>query len=294
MNKQAENMPRRRKKIGLALGGGGAKGLAHIGVIKALEEARIPIDFIAGTSMGALIGGWYALNKDIKFLENIIIKASENENASPEKILATKGKAFFKDLSIADILKLSFNHHEFKNCLIPFKAVATNVEDGSEEILESGLLSCAIEASIAIPVVFSPVKVGGKLLMDGGFCNPVPADVVRAMGADFVIAVDISSRWVNVPENLSNSKDVYSVILNSFCAVEYQISKHILEKADLIVKPAVMTYNLLNFQKAGEIIEAGKIETERNLPRIREEAGYEKLPPKTLGEAFLRLLESEN
>ena len=177
---------------------------------------------------------------------------------------------------------------------MPFKAVATNVENGGEEILESGLLSLAIEASIAIPVIFSPVKVGGKLLMDGGFCNPVPADVVRAMGADFVIAVDVSSRWVNVPENLSNSKNVYSAILNSFCAVEYQIAKHILDKADFVVKPAVMTYNLLNFQKAGEIIEAGKAETQRVLPDIREKAGYEKLPPKTLGEAFLRLLETES
>ena len=288
-----EKLPRKRKKIGLALGGGGAKGLAHIGVIKALEEAQIPIDFIAGTSMGALVGGWYALDKNIKFLENLFLKIGQQDSFRPEKMLKSGNRALFQNKSILEFLNLGFGRKEFGDCEIFFQAVATNVEDGSEEILKEGRLSQAIEASIATPIIFSPIKIGEKIMMDGGFSNPVPADLARSMGADVILAVDVSSHWVNLPQNLSSAKNMYSAILSSFSAVEYQIAKHILPEADLIVRPAVTHYSFLDFPRAEEIIGAGYQETKKNLNALREKVGWVKLPPKTLGEAIVRFLSAE-
>jgi len=286
-------LPRRRKKIGLALGGGGAKGLAHIGVIKALEEAQIPIDFIAGTSMGALVGGWYALDKNIKFLENLFLKISRREDFQPERMIKSGSKTFFQNKSIIEFLNLGFGRKEVGDCEIPFRAVATNVANGDEEILSEGLLCRAVEASIATPIIFSPQKIGEKLLMDGGLANPVPADVVRAMGADVVLAVDVSSRWVNIPQNLAGAKNMYAAILGSFSAIEYQISKHILPEADLVLRPAVTHYTFFDFPRAAEIISAGQSEMKRNLNILRARAGWTKIPPRTLGEAIWRLLSPE-
>lgn len=288
-----EKLPRKRKKIGLALGGGGAKGIAHIGVIKALEEAGLPIDFIAGTSMGALIGGWYAMDKNITFLENLFLKVGQQDGFRPEKMMKSGGQILFQNKSILEFLNLGFGRKEMGDCEIPFRAVATNVEDGGEEILKEGCLAQAIEASIATPLIFSPVKIGEKIMMDGGFSNPVPADLARSMGADVVLAVDVSSHWINLPQNLSSSKNMYSAILSSFSAVEYQIAKHILPEADLIIRPAVTHYSFLDFPRAREIIDAGYVETKKNLNALREKIGWVKLPPGTLGEALTRFFFSE-
>lgn len=291
--KDLEKLPRKRKKIGLALGGGGAKGIAHIGVIKALEEAGLPIDFIAGTSMGALIGGWYAMDKNITFLENLFLKVGQQEGFKPEKMMKSNSQILFQNKSILEFLNLGFGRKEMEDCEIPFRAVATNVEDGSEEILKEGRLAPAVEASIATPLIFSPVKIGEKIMMDGGFSNPVPADLARAMGADVVLAVDVSSHWINLPQNLSSSKNMYSAILSSFSAVEYQIAKHILPEADLIIRPAVTHYSFLDFPRAREIIDAGYVETKKNLNALREKIGWVKLPPGTLGEALTRFFSTE-
>lgn len=283
-------MPPTRKKVGLALGGGAAKGYAHIGAIKALESAGIDIDFIAGTSMGALIGGYYAATKDIEAIENFVLGIKKQDIFSLRDALQTlvkKDSAFFKGESVSNLLRRELGDIKIENCQIPFTAIATNTKNGDEIRLNGGNLVDAIRASIAIPLIFSPVELDGKLLMDGGLTNPVPADVVKKMGAEYAIAIDVSSQWLEAPEKMVTVKDIYSVISRSMSVIEYQLAKNVLKQsADIVLRPPVFHYDWFDFEKADELIGIGKKEIELNLREIRKKTGYRK-PKETLGEKFL-------
>ena len=274
------------KKIGLALGGGGAKGFAHIGIIKALETAGINIDYIAGTSMGALVGGFYAATGDIRALEDFIVHIKRNDIFPIKEIIKRKDGTIFKGKSIADKLRQELRDIKVENCKIPFVALATDAKNGDEVRLKTGDLTDAISASAALPIVFVPVAIEGQLLIDGGLANPVPADVVKDMGAEYVIAVDVSSRWFTAPEELVTTHDVYGVVSSALSIIEYQIAKNVLKSADLILRPLVMSYNWIEFSKAQEIIKAGEKELKLNLKEIRRKTGYKK-PDETLAEKFL-------
>lgn len=274
------------KKVGLALGGGGAKGLAHIGVIKALEAAEIKIDYIAGTSMGALVGGWYAATGDIRTLEDFILSIKKTDIFEVKEIIKRKDGTLFKGESIADKLRKELENIKIENCKIPFTALATNAKNGDEVRLKNGDLVDAVRASIALPIVFAPVAIDDHLLIDGGLVNPVPADVVKDMGADYIIAVDVSSRWLMAPEELATTHDIYRVISSALGVIEYQIAKIPLKSANLVLRPPVLNYNWLEFNKAHEIIKIGEKEMELNLKEIRRKTGYKK-PPQTLAEKLL-------
>lgn len=274
------------KKIGLALGGGGAKGLAHIGIIKALEAAGIKIDYIAGTSMGALVGGWYAATGDIRTLEDFIINIKRSDIFPVKEIIKRKDGALFKGESIADKLRKELGNIKIEELKIPFAALATDAKNGDEVRLKNGDLVDAIRASAALPIIFAPIAIDGQLLMDGGLVNPVPADVVKDMGADYVIAVDVSSRWLMAPEELATTHDIYGVISSALSIIEYQIAKNVLKIANLVLRPPVLRYNWLEFGKSQEIIKIGERELELNLKEIRHKTGYKK-PPQTIAEKFL-------
>ena len=143
------------KKIGLALGGGGAKGLVHIGIIKALENAGIPIDYIAGTSMGALIGGVYAATKDIATLENMVSEIKRDDVFPLLELLKRKDGSFFRGQTLTERLRKALGDIEIQNCRIPFAAVATDEGRGEEVRIKKGDLVNAIRASIALPIVFN-------------------------------------------------------------------------------------------------------------------------------------------
>lgn len=281
----ADKNKKERKKVGLALGGGGAKGLAHIGVIKVLERAGIEIDFIAGTSMGALVGGWYAMTKDISFLERIFGNFRKKDLVPITKLLRRKDGVLFRDHGVIESLETELGRKKIESCQIPFKAVAADVSDGDEVIMSKGSLVEAIRASSAIPVIFKPVAIGKKLLVDGGLVNPVPADVVRSMGADYVIAVDVSSRWHNVSEESMNPLHFYTVIGHALSIMEYELARHSLEKADMILKPAVLSFDWLGFEDAKGIIEAGAKEMEKNLEELRVATGHDE-PLRTPAQRF--------
>ncbi|MCR4275716.1 MAG: patatin-like phospholipase family protein [Candidatus Wolfebacteria bacterium] len=288
--KTKEKTAKPRLSVGLALGGGGARGLAHVGVIKVLESAGIPIDFICGTSMGSLVGGWYAATKDILFLENLFSKIHNHDVFSKRKIIKNRGEVF-KDKSIAELLDIGLGDKKIENCQIPFWAVATDINNGEKVILKKGNLENAIKASSAIPIFFKPVKFNKQLLTDGGLCDPVPADVVREMGADIVIAVDVSSRWVDFSEEEFKISHMPALIGKVASVAEYQIAKPILEKADIVLSPAVLSFNWHDFYKAKEIIFEGKAETKRNLSLIEQKTGYKaKEEEKPFFERFLNTI----
>ena len=255
---------KKRKTVGIALGGGSAKGLAHIGVIKALREINIPIDYIAGTSMGAIIGGWYALEGDIASVEEFIFTLKKEERKELAKISFRKGRARMGDDVIVSIINRRFGSKQFKDCKIPFVAVATDVKTGDEVVISEGGMADAIRASSALPVIFEPVKIGNRVLVDGGIANPVPADIVRQMGADIVIATDVLSKWVDISllsegtVTIRNIRPLFSAIIS---LLSYQVAKEKLEDADVIIKPPVSGYKMLDFRDAEKIIAAGYRET---------------------------------
>ncbi len=180
------------RKVGLCLGSGGAKGLAHIGVIKFLEEMNIKIDFITGSSIGALIGGAYAGGMSITEIENL---ALENDLTSTAKLFLPEfGKSGFVSMSkIEEFLITKIGEKNIEDFKIPFIAVATDIISGDEIHFSKGSLIEAIRASISIPIVFQPAVIKDKILVDGGLVNPVPINVTLQMGADYVIAVNVFS-----------------------------------------------------------------------------------------------------
>jgi len=283
----AENILKTKKKVGLVLGGGGAKGLAHIGVIKELERAGLEISYIAGTSMGALVGAWYASTKDIKTLENLFLNIKKQDVNTASKIVRRHDGSIFKDSSIPDFLESHFRKFKFEDCLIPFKAVATDVKNGEQVILDKGNIADAVRASTALPVIFSPVQIDGRLLMDGGFVNPVPADIVKQMGAEFVIAVDVSSRWLNLSEEHLNVLHIHALIAAAMAIVEFQIASRVLVgNANIVLRPNVLNHSWLEFGSAKELIAHGEIEAHEKISEICEHVGHT-MPAKAPFEKFM-------
>jgi NTE family protein len=221
-----------KRKIGLALGAGSAKGLAHIGVIKELEKNNIAIDYIAGTSIGAIVGGFYAYTKNIKVLEELAYSQGYREMFDAffdpflksgvfkgEKVLNMLGGYIPDDVLIQDTK-------------IPFAAVATNINTGERVVMKEGSLKEAIRASMSIPLLFKPVEHERKILIDGGTTDPVPVGVVRDMGAQRVIAVNLYSQMF--PKHLNINKLNFMQIIEAMIDISlYNLSKESIEKADI-------------------------------------------------------------
>lgn len=277
---------KQHKKVGLALGGGGAKGLAHIGVIKELERAGLEIAAITGTSMGAVVGSWYAATKDIATLEKLFLSVKKEDVFPMYRLARKRDGHIFKDDGVTKFLESHLDGISFDKTKIPFKAIATDVKNGDQVILSEGKLVEAVRASSSLPIVSNPVMIDGRLLMDGGFVNPVPADVVKDMGCDFVIAVDVSSKWFNFSEEKVSIFHIYSLIASALSIVEYQIARHILGNADVVLRPEVLAYDWLAFGSAREIIQHGEREAHAQIAKICKDVGHI-MPEKSTFEKFM-------
>ena len=193
----------KHKRVGLALGSGGARGWAHLGVLQALKEKGIAVDFVAGTSMGAVVGAFLAAGREEVLRE--LAQDLDWKRLRPffwEVSLSRSGLTDGRKL-LEEFRKM-LGLREFRELDLPFRAVATDLDTGGEVVLSSGNLLQAVRASISIPGLFSPVQIGKRLLVDGGLVNPVPVSVARSMGAQVVIAVDISQGIV--PEKKPESR----------------------------------------------------------------------------------------
>lgn len=221
-----------KKRIGLALGAGSAKGFAHIGVIKELEKNNISIDYIAGTSIGAIVGGFYAYTKNIKILEELAYSQGYREMFDAffdpslksgvfkgEKVLNMLGGYIPDDVLVQDTK-------------IPFAAVATDINTAQKVVFREGSLKSAIRASMSIPLLFKPVEVDRKILIDGGTTDPVPVDVVRNMGAQRVIAVNLYSQ--TFPKHLDIEKMNFLNVIEAMIDTSlYNLSKDSAQRADV-------------------------------------------------------------
>lgn len=270
-----------RAKIGLVLSGGGAKGIAHIGVIKELEKRGIKPDYITGTSMGALIGGLYAVGYSPDELEEII-KSSDwdyllNDEIKRENYLIGQGnkdknsiitlplKGFKFEpvsglfegqnvLTLIELLTREYNRDiDFDSLPIPFKCIGTNIETGYVKVFESGKLADAMRASMSIPSVFSPYEIDGELYVDGGLVNNFPTDIIKQMGADIIIGVDVGAVLYKKEEISS----IIRILDQSSSFYNARVSAENKKICDVYIRPDIDGMSALDFSNAISIIDLG-------------------------------------
>lgn len=261
-------MRSKRPTVGLALGSGGPRGLAHIGVIKVLEENNIPIDYIAGSSIGAMVGGFYAATKDIKQVESVALGADRR------LILSLLDPTFRQGLLAGDKIKKYIEHHvgkmAFKDLKVPLCVVATNLKNGDVVVFDVGKVAPAIRASISFPLVFKPVELNNRLLADGGLSAPVPVEVVRTMGADFVIAVNLDADYFSNSDGKNSTFGFYKIADNSINLLRHHLARWNVKDADIVINPRVGNANWANFLDGKDIIAAGEQAAREVLPRLQE------------------------
>jgi NTE family protein len=258
----------KRPKIGLALGSGGPRGLAHIGVIKVLEENDIPIDLIAGSSIGAMVGGFYAATKDIRYVERVALGTDRR------MMFSLLDPSFRQGLLAGDKVKKFIESHlegiTFDDLAVPLSIIATNLKNGDIVVLDEGKVASAIRASISLPLVFKPVEIKGQLLADGGLSAPVPVEVVRKMGADFVIAVNLDADYFADGNEKSSTFGFYKIADNSINLLRHHLAKWNIKDADIVIDPRAGNANWTNFWDGKDIILAGERAAKRALPRLRK------------------------
>lgn len=274
-------------KIGLVLSGGAARGLAHVGVLKALEEQGIHIDAIAGTSMGAVIGGLYASGYKIDELEKLAMSIDWQEALSDaparedvpfrrkqdDRDFLVKQKLSFRDdgslglplgviqgqnlsLLLESLLAHSSDVRDFDKLPIPFRAVATDIVSGEKVVFRKGHLPQVIRASMSIPAVFAPVEINGQLLVDGGMVDNIPVDVAREMGVDMVIVVDIGTP-LRGRKQLNTVFDILNQSITLMTRSNSEVQLASLHTDDVLIQPSLASFGVTDFGRSQDIIDAG-------------------------------------
>jgi NTE family protein len=254
-----------RPKIALVLGGGAARGFAHVGVIRALEQEKIPIDMIVGTSVGSLIGAIYANDTNSFELEWTAFTLEKDDLFDYAIFSAITGMGLAKGNKLEDFVNAKIPTANIENLKLPFTAIATDLNRGTRVVLDHGSVAKAVHASSAIPGVFNPVDYQGKVLVDGGLMDNIPISVAREKGADIVIAVDISENVVNF--NITNIVDV---VLQSVNIMFNENTKNRKKEADVLIAPAVGDVGMLDFTQKKRCMQAGIEATQKAMPEIRK------------------------
>lgn len=258
-------MDNKKPKIGLALSGGGARGLAHIGVIEILEKNNIPIDFIAGSSAGAVIGAFYAYLKDIKKVKKVALATDWRKALS--LIDPSMHQGILSGDKVKKFLEDFLGKASFEDLKIPLSVVATDLKTGKPEIIKKGNVVDSLRASISLPIIFRPVKFKGKFLTDGGLSVPVPVDIVKEMGADFVIAVNLDA------DGIINGKNgdfgFYKIANISINILRYHLANSNVKNADFVISPKVGKFGISQFLDAEKIIKEGAKETKKDIKKLK-------------------------
>jgi len=254
-----------RPKIALVLGGGAARGFAHVGVIRALEQEKIPLDMIIGTSVGSLIGAIYANDTNSFELEWTAFSLEKDDLFDYGIFSAFSGMGLAKGDKLEAFVKSKIPTANIESLKLPFAAIATDLNRGTMIVLDKGPVARAVHASSAIPGVFNPVDHQGKLLVDGGLVNNLPISVARNRGADIVIAVDISENVTNF--NITNLVDV---VLQSVNIMFNESAKYKKKDADVLITPAVGDVGMLDFTQKKRCMLSGIEAAQKAMPEIRK------------------------
>ena len=247
-------------KIGLALGGGAAKGFAHIGVIKMLEASGIHPDVVSGTSAGSVVGALYASGMDPFQLQEQAF-ALDASNIRDVRLFSG---GLVQGRKLQDYVNQLVGQRPIEKLKLPFAAVATQLETGQRTVFVSGSTGQAVRASSSIPGVFEPAEISGKHYVDGGVVSPVPVDAARQLGADFVIAVDISTR----PSG-SNPQGMVNIVGQSITIMGQQLGAQELAHADVVIRPSVGGIGATDFEQKDQAILEGERAALAAIPAIR-------------------------
>ena len=249
-------------RIGLALGGGAARGFAHVGVIQVLEEAGIRPQLVTGTSAGSLVAAIYASGKNGKQLQRVADTMEEASIADWTLPLFTRG--MLRGDALARYVNEQVGSRLLEDMPLPLGIVATDLNSGQSIVFQKGDTGTAVRASSAVPAVFQPVKIGGRDYVDGGLVSPVPVRAARKMGAELVIAVDISS----APEGNVTGGTI-DVLLQTFTIMGSSINSFELKDADIVVRPALVGVSSADFGARKRSIDAGRQAMLQLLPQLR-------------------------
>lgn len=240
-------------RIGLALGGGAARGFAHIGVIKALEAQGIVPDYVVGTSAGSVVGALYAAGNNGFALHKLAFEMDEAAMSDWSVPLFARSAGVLKGEALQNYVNRTLNNLPIERMKIPFGAVATNIQTGAPILFRRGNTGLAVRASSAVPGVFQAVPIGGHTYVDGGLVSPVPVRFARQMGADFVIAVNISAQ----PEEQPSSSTL-DLLLQTFAIMGQSINSYELREADVVIQPRLGTMKGGDFASRNLAILAGE------------------------------------
>ena len=296
------------ERLGLALGSGSARGLAHIGVLKVLDREHLPIRMIAGTSIGALIGGAYAVGVTPQEMEEIALSVDIRQLVSLVDI-ARPTTALVNGRHVEEFIRSVVDDKTFADTRIPFECVAADVANEQEVVLREGDLASAIRASLSTPVIFAPVERDGRMLVDGAVLNPVPVDVARDMGADVVVAITnlgiprsripvysnnrdeesieigqikdkgftevVYSRAIALVMDRLRSPSVYQLAAGSIDLMQRELSESRLRAADLVIAPLIDGTAYYSFYEAERIIALGEKTAETAVSEIKSLIAFE-------------------
>ncbi|MEW6992960.1 patatin-like phospholipase family protein [Colwelliaceae bacterium MEBiC 14330] len=286
-----------RDKIGLVLSGGGAKGSAHVGVLKVLEENNIPVDYIVGTSIGAYVGGMYALGYEVAEIEEIMLALPWDDSYSdtiPRESLAYTSKQHRDRYNLS--VRLGYSGGEFKvphglllgqsayqilqrstdtvssfesfdELAIPFRAIASDIATAQMVVIDSGSINQAMKASAAVPGIVAAVEINGKLLVDGGITNNMPIDVVKEMGADIVIAVDIGSPLTK-KSDLTSTVSVLNQLANILTNNTSIAQKNLLSEKDILVRPDIDELSTTDWSIMPQALKLGELQAKAQLGQL--------------------------
>ena len=258
----------KRKTIGLALGSGAARGLAHLGVIKVLEDNSIPIDAIVGCSAGALVGGSYACGTSVREMTDRALSVRQPDIIRYLDLGLAGRYGLLRGNNVTRLIKDLTNECSFIETKLPFIAVATNIKSGEEMAFEAGDVWSAIRASISIPGIFAPHKIDGEYYVDGAVSNPLPSDYLTAIGIDIIIGVDV------VPDvaktRVEGAPNLITVLLNSFDIFQERLVKMVVHHSDVRIRPSIEGIQAHEFYRAEEIIDRGMKAAMEKLDEINE------------------------
>ncbi len=254
--------PRKPLKIGLALGGGAARGFAHVGVIAVLEEAGLRPQLVVGTSAGSLVAALYASGKTSAQLQQVALNMEEV--AITDWMLPIVGRGMFRGDALGRYVNELVAGRLMENMAIPLGIVATDLNTGEPVLFQRGDTGTAVRASSAVPAVFVPVKINGREYVDGGLVSPVPVRFARQMGADVVVAVDISS-----PPEGNPAGDTLQILLQTFAIMGKTINRYELKEADVVVRPSLVGLKSADFSARQRAMDAGRAAMLAALPALK-------------------------
>ena len=268
-----EPLPPKKIKIGLALGGGAARGFAHIGVIKALEAQGIYPDIVVGTSAGSVVGAMYAAGNTGFQLQKMALDMDEAAISDWAVPLFGKSTGVLKGEALQAYVNKSVNNQPMEKLKIPFGAVATDLKNGQPILFQRGNTGMAVRASSSVPGVFQPVTISGHSYVDGGLVAPVPVRFARDMGADFVIAVNISTQ-ADVQATVSS----LDVIMQTFSIMGQRINQYELKDADIVIAPSLGKMAGNDFAGRNQAILAGEQAAAQVMSQIKQKLDAKRKP----------------